>query len=205
MFGTTNYTTSIIPNIVSGNYLINLFTDNLFHQNYTSVLNVNILHQFQLQSVEDEYSTFYSNDLITKYTLVDLSNNSVPVSPDDYWVSIEGLQIVENDGFVFDFINNQIIITIDIAELGYSVGLYELELNVEKVNFVEIIGTNQTSTSITFSIVPIETEVIVESSVSEIEINSQVTLSFRILDQNHSSYVEEATVEVSLDIPEPEV
>ncbi|MCK4896091.1 MAG: hypothetical protein KAS47_04735, partial [Candidatus Heimdallarchaeota archaeon] len=79
-------------------------------------------------------------------------------------------------------------------------------LTVTKANFVESIGVEQASTTSNYGILAVEaTSVEPITTVSETNTSSQVTLTFEWIDETHSEQIKGATVEVSLDIPEPDV
>ena len=185
-------------------FTINMSAQGNFLQNHTIQFNIRILHEFQLSKEKNDYNTYYTNDFIIRYSLVDLSDLSNPIEPD-----VLTLQIVEFSEVIInytkEFSKGKNIITFDSGDIPLNEGVYTLNLTVSKAYFVTSLGQNSIQVSFSLHILPIPTEISILENFEEINYNSQKTIQFQFFDTNHSFPIPDATVVVRADIENVEV
>ncbi len=206
IFGAGNYSYGLTPNIIAGNYNIDLYAQGPFLQSHSVQFSLVLLHQFNLDVEQSQPPVPYKEDSEIIFALRDISNGSVLISPDSVIISVNGKVLTDVSKYDYSFIDDFIVVTIYNELLENPPAQYEVEITVSKTNFVESIGVEQTSTTSSYNILFIaDTSVEPITSVSETNTSSQVILTFEWIDEIHSEQIKGATVEVSLDIPEPDV
>jgi hypothetical protein len=203
-FQTSFYNGSIATIAPAGNYIVQLTTIGLFLEEQTVHFDLRLLHQFRINPHQTEYTINYTNEAIITFNLEDESNNDSFVEPDELIIHLNNSPI-QSQYYTLIVSNDMCKITIDTNLLDLSTGNYILNVTASKDNFVENLSKEYTDFLISLYIIPIKTEIQIVRTYSEVNFNSQISIEFRFIDTNHSTYIIGASFEVSLDNSDIEI
>ena len=203
-YATSEYHASVPIIADIGNYSVNISVSGNFLESESIQFSIEILHQIDIVPESSSYSIYYSENILSKFTVIDVSDANSPIFPDTIDILLDGNPI--SIGFYSTSIeNNMIVIEVDSIALGLDVGSYVLEVAVSKNSYV--VDYSEAITRESFSILIEEMPLIVEvvNSVEIVEINNQYTVTFEVLDVVNSVPQEGLVFSVSFDVPEVEL
>ncbi len=203
-FGVSSYEREILTNVQAGTYTIDLSAQSQFLENHTVQFTVRILHVFQLNKEKNDYYTNYTNDFIIRFDLIDITNMSNPVEPDQIILKIDETILLQSD-YSQEISNGKIILEFNSGSLNLGIGVYNLDVNITKTNFIDSTGQGNILESFSLNTLTIATDITIEETVEEIDKNSQTIIKFSYFDTNHSTLIRNADVDVRVDISNVEV
>jgi hypothetical protein len=203
-FSASEYTKNIVTDALIGTYEINLTTSGPFLETHTIQFTVNIIHQFDINPDKSNYYVNYTNHIHVLFDLRDISYGNLPIEPDTINIILDGAPLSPSD-YMNRTANDMIDISIDTGWLELETGDHILVISVTKSGFVDDYGVISTSTSTTITITAIPIIIDVIDIELEVDINTQTSISFKIIDTNHSRDVTGASFNVSFDLPEVEL
>lgn len=206
-FVDTQYVLDIITDAPTGVYTINLIASGPFLETQSIQISVRIVHQFEISPVRNSYAVNYTNEVTAIFELRDISFGNVLVEPDSIVLKFNGSTLSVAD-YTYSFDNQRIKITIDTGDiLGLSLtpDSYTLLVSAIKTDFVSDYGIDTAVDSTTIVVTTIHTHIAIEETVTETDSNSQISVTFRFVDLNHSVDIEGASVDVRFDIDEIEL
>ena len=203
-YAASEYYLSIPIDADIGYYNVNISASGNFLESKSIQFSIEILHQIDIVPESSDYSVYYTENIQSKFTVIDVSDANSPIFPDTIEILLDSIPI-STELYSNSTENNMVVIEIDSNALGLEVGNYELEVAVSKNNYV--VDYSETTTSESFNILIEEMPLVVEivDSVEIIEINSQYTVTFEVLDIVNSVPQEDLVFTVSFDVPEVEL
>ncbi len=203
-FVASEYNKDIITDALIGTYEINLTASGPFLELHTIQFSVNIIHQFDIDSVKNNYYVNFTNHLHVQFSLRDISYSNDLINPDTINLVLDGNPLSSSD-YLNRTTNDMVDILLDTDWLELETGDHTLVISVTKSGFVDDYGVTSTSTSTTVTVTEIPTIIDVVEIETEVDINTQTSLSFKIIDTNHSTDITGASFNVSFDLPEVEL
>ncbi|MEE9409417.1 MAG: hypothetical protein V3V41_00635, partial [Candidatus Heimdallarchaeota archaeon] len=146
----------------------------------------------------------HTDPLLIRFQLIDTSNSSSIVFPDEIYVFINN-SLIPSESFSNETIGDETLITIQENELMENVSFYDINVTVSKSNFIDSFSNEQASFNVVIETLPISTRIQLVTSEIEVYHNNQTTISFRFIDTIHSEDIVGASIEISLDITEGEI
>ncbi len=199
------YEYTIPLDVIAADYDITLAAEGHFLENHTIDFSTKIYHLFQIEKIEsDSYHINYTNSVPIRFRLLDLSNASVPIFPDSIDVYGNG-SVISADHFDTTIISDTIEVSLNTGDAGFDLGFHEIEISVSKLDYLENYGVPNTQASFIVQISPIVIEIQPDTTANEVFHNNQTSISFRLMDTNHSTFITGATIHASIDIEEAEV
>jgi len=198
------YKSSIPLLYEQGEHVIKILAGGEFHDEYSIQIPITIYHQFSIETSMTDYYLNYSDTVDIKFQLIDVSNISNNISPDEMVISINNTILSKTDVSNITINNIQVLI-VDTSLLGLDVGTYELEIEVSKRFFIVDSFQENVSTSVFLYIEKNPTVINNVHYSASIYYNNQTTISFSFFDTNHSRYISYATIDVYTDISEYEI
>ena len=201
---TSYYETTIIIDVLAGEYSIDLVASRSLYSTYTTDFSIRVLHQFSISPVLSDYSSNILDDIDIRFSLVDISNVSTPVLPDSITLIANGT-LISSSEYSYGLVNNFLEVHLITQNLNLDTKIYELNISVAKNYFIESYSKEETSTIVYLHIEQIPTEIQLVSSSSTIYRNNQTTITFRYVDINHSIPISGAIFSIESDIEEMEI
>ncbi len=203
-FGASEYNKDIMTNALIGTYNISLTASGPFLETHTIEFSIKIIHQFDINPERNNYYVNYTNSLNVRFGLRDISYGNELITPDTLDLVLNGNPLTLSN-YSYGYTDNLIDILLNTNSLGLDIGDHELEITVTKNDFVADYGVISTSTSTTITVTEIPTMIEVVDIETELDINTQSSLSFKIIDTNHSADISGASFDVIFDLPEVEL
>ncbi len=203
-YETQYYEASIIIDVIGGEYSIDLVASRILYSTYTIDFPILVLHQFSISAILSEYHINFLDNIDIRFSLVDISNMSTPILPDSITLLLNGTAISSSD-YSYGLENNFLEVSLDIQNLNLEISYYELNISASKNYFIESYSKEETSTIVYLHTEQIPTTIQLVSSPSAIYQNNQTTISFRYIDNNHSTPIRDAIFSVESDITEMEI
>jgi len=201
---TSLYEATIIIDAVAGEYSINLLASQTLYSTYKTDFQIRVLHQFSISPVLSDYNSNFFDNLILRFSLVDISNMSTPVLPDSMTLLVNGTTISSSD-YSYELVDNFLEVNLDIQNIHLDTKVYELNISVAKSYFIESYSKEETSTISYLHIEPIPTITQPVTLSPTVYHNNQTTVSFRYIDTNHSTTIRGAVFSIESDIEEMEI
>ena len=205
VFDSPYYEYSIPIDLPPSDHFIDIEAKGQFLENHTINFEVEILHQFSIENLQTDYYTNYTNEAIIKFRVLDVSNSSVPVLPDSMIFSHNGTLIDSTDYSTRILGDNTIEITFETALMLLNTDSHDIGITISKAGFIAGYIENAAESSVSLSVLPIVTEIEIVNNVSSINYNNQTTVSFRLIDTNHSTHLTGANFEIHADIEGVEI
>ncbi|MCG3219911.1 MAG: hypothetical protein H7641_00895, partial [Candidatus Heimdallarchaeota archaeon] len=184
VFDGSQYVLDIITDAPVGVYTVDLIASGSFLETQSIQFSVKIIHQFEISPVRTSYEVNYTNEVTVSFELRDISYGNELIEPDNVILTFNGSSLDASD-YIYSFEDLRIKITIDtndILDAILPIDSYILLITVTKTDFVADYGIDTAVDSTTIVVTPIPTQVQIEETVTESDINSQITLSFRFVD-----------------------
>ncbi|MCK4845742.1 MAG: hypothetical protein KAS95_08720, partial [Candidatus Heimdallarchaeota archaeon] len=205
VFDSPYYEYSIPTDLPPSDHFIDIEAKGQFLENHTIDFAVEILHQFTIENLQTDYYTNYTNEAIIKFRVLDVSNSSVSVLPDSMIFSYNGTSIDSSAYSTRILSDNTLETTFDTALMLLSTVSYDFSITISKAGFIASYSENDAVSNVSLSVLPIVTKIVIVNSVSSINHNNQTTVSFRLIDTNHSTHLTGANFEIHTDIEGVEV
>ncbi len=205
VFDSPYYEYSIPTDFPPSDHFIYIEAMGQFLENHTINFVVKILHQFTIENLQTVYYTNYTNEAIIEFRVLDVSNSSVPVLPDSMIFSHNGTSIDSADYSTRILGDDTIEITFETVSILSSIDSHDIGITISKAGFIASYTENDAESSVSLSVLPIVTEIEIVNSVSSINYNNQTTVSFRLIDTNHSTHLTGANFEIHADIEGVEI
>ncbi len=207
-YNVSSYETTIATNAPEGLSTIQIFASGNYLQNHTTQFSLRILHVFRINSIQTIGEVTYTNPANFRLELVDLSNASVQIYPDELTIILDSSNLTSEE-YSIVLLGGVIEVVLDTDDLELTIGSHTLEVVATKTDFVD--ESHQNSATFVFpqfEIVLIPIAIVVEQGIEEMETNSQAEIKFSLMDANKSTRITGllgADIELSVDIEDVEV
>ncbi len=193
-------------NAEEGLQSIDLIATGNFLQEHFEIIDIYVLHAFDIQALPDtSFEAYYEDDFsdIT-FRVRDLKNASVPVIPDEMFFYLDDVLLTQFDDYDTTIESDRINLNLSInsSNLNLSSGYYTIKIEVTKSDFVVDYGVETATQEVDLEIKTVTTELQLLAADEAVYQNSVTTIKFLYVDTIHNINITGASVSVTFDITE---
>ena len=202
------YEIEILIDAVVGNYSITLTASGQSLGTHTITFDIRVYHTFEINSSSEGYFQAYYNDTesYVQFTVEDTSNSSANsfVIPDEMAFYLDDVLLVKQTEYnVREFaVTNLLQLELFSGSSGLDLlpGFYSIRISVAKQDFIVDYGQENATTTVDLEILTTPTTIDIVSSDDEVYLGNETTITFYYVDTIHTYNIEEASVDITLDL-----
>jgi len=200
------YETDIQINAVAGNYSVTLTATGISLEAHAITFDVRVFHTFEISPSDGGNFEAYYNDYKSyiQFTVDDTSNSSNTVIPDEMVFYLDDLLLVEeveyNVSEIPDSNLTQLELFSNTDRLDILNGSHLIRISVAKQGFIANYSQENATTTVNLEILTTPTTIDIVSSDDEVYWGNETTITFYYVDTIHTDNIQEASLDISLDL-----